>query len=143
MASKLVEYFNKQPRLGCLSTADRHGRVDAAHIGSIRLLDDKTATAGLGKNRTLSNLQENPYAVFLIMEPGSTPPQWRGLRVYLRMTACHTSGPELAEKRAEVAETIGAAAAEQMIYAALTLEVEAIRPLLDAGQGWETSLDAA
>jgi len=143
MSSKLVAYFNKQPRLGCLSTADRHGRVDAAYIGSIRLLDDKTATVGLGQNRTLTNLQENPYAVFLIMEPGPTPPQWRGLRVYLRMTACHTSGPKLAEKRAEIAEKIGAEAASQMIQAAVTLEVEAVRPLLDAGQGWEDGIDAA
>jgi hypothetical protein len=143
MSSKLVEYFNKQPRLGCLSTADRRGRVDSAYIGSIRLLDDKTATVGLGRNRTLANLQENPYAVFLIMEPGPTPPQWRGLRVYLRMTQCHTSGPRLEEKREEIAANIGAKAAEKMIQAAVTLEVEAIRPLLDAGQGWEDGIDAA
>lgn len=143
MASKLVEYFNKQPRLGCLSTADRRGRVDAATIGSIRLVDEKTATVGLGQNRTLANLRENPYAVFLIMEPGPTPPQWRGLRVYLKMTACHTSGPELEAKRSEVAEKIGADAAKKMIRAAVTLEVEAIRPLLDAGQGWEKGIDAA
>jgi len=143
MASKLVEYFNKQPRLGCLSTADRDGRVDAAHIGSIRLLDDKTATVGLGRNRTLANLQQNPHAVFLIMEPGPTPPQWRGLRVYLRMTECHASGPQLDAKREEIAERIGATAAEKMIQAAVTLEVEAVRPLLDAGQGWEDGIGAA
>jgi hypothetical protein len=42
----------------------------------------------MGNNRTLSNLKENPNAVFMIMEPGETPAQWMGVRVYLKMTDC-------------------------------------------------------
>ena len=37
------------------------------------MLDEKTIFMGCGKNRTFSYLQENPNAVFAIMEPGQTP----------------------------------------------------------------------
>ena len=57
MSGKLVEYFNKQPRLGSLSTASKEGKVNAATFGSIRMIDEKTATMGLGNNRTLAALR--------------------------------------------------------------------------------------
>ncbi len=34
MSSKLMEYFNKQPRLGTLSTASRDGKVNSAYFGN-------------------------------------------------------------------------------------------------------------
>jgi hypothetical protein len=140
MSQELAAFFNKQPRLGSLSTASRDGRVDAAYFGSIRMIDEKTVTMGLGQNRTLANLQENPRAVFLIMEPGPTAPEWKGVRVYLRLTECHTSGPKLDEKRAEIGEKIGLEAAKKMIQASALFEVEEVRPLMDMGQGWEKSI---
>ncbi|MBP8626472.1 MAG: pyridoxamine 5'-phosphate oxidase family protein, partial [Syntrophorhabdales bacterium] len=72
MSQRLMEYFNKQPRLGCLSTSNKEGRVNVAYFGSPRMIDEKTITMGLGKNRTFAYLQENPYGVFMIMEPGKT-----------------------------------------------------------------------
>ncbi|MBI5014719.1 MAG: pyridoxamine 5'-phosphate oxidase family protein [Deltaproteobacteria bacterium] len=140
MSQKLVAFFNKQPRLGSLSTAGKDGRVNAGTFGSIRMIDDKTATIALGKNRTFTNLQENPNAVFLIMEPGPTPPEWKGVRVYLKMTGCHTSGPELESRRAEVAKAVGEEMARKMIHASVTFEVQEVRPLLDMGQGWEKAI---
>ena len=70
MPSKLMRYFNRRPRLGTLSTANKHGIVNTAVFGSPRMIDEKTVVIGLGKNRTLDNLQETPNAVFMIMEPG-------------------------------------------------------------------------
>jgi hypothetical protein len=140
MSQKLVEYFNKQPRLGCLSTAAKDGSVNSAYFGSIRMIDEATVTIGLGRNRTLSNLQENPNAVFLIMEPGPTAPEWKGLRIYLEMTECYTSGPKLDEKRGEVAQRIGAETAKRMIQAAAYFRVTRIRPLMDMGQSWEKAI---
>ena len=32
MSEQLMEYFNKQPRLGTLSTADKNGKVDSTSI---------------------------------------------------------------------------------------------------------------
>ncbi len=140
MSSKLVEYFNRKPRIGSLSTAGKDGKVDAATFGSIRMIDEKTVTMGLGNNRTLANLRENPYACFFIMEAGRSAPEWKGVRVYLKMTECHTSGPELDEKRAEVGKMIGEEAAKKMIQAAVFFEVQELRPLMDMGQGWERGI---
>ena len=69
MASKLMEYFNKSPRIGTLSTADKAGKVDSAVFGSPRMTDEKTVVMVLRKNRMFNNLLENPNAVFMIMEP--------------------------------------------------------------------------
>jgi hypothetical protein len=139
MPKSLLEYFNKQPRLGVLSTADKDGRPNAAYFGSPRMVDEKTVAMGLGKNRTLSNLQQNPYAVFMIMEPGASIADWRGLRIYLKMTACETFGKKLDHMRDNIAKVAGEAAAKQ-IQAAVTFEVERIRPLADFGQSWESSI---
>jgi hypothetical protein len=48
MPSKLMEYFNKAPRIGTLSTADKSGNVDSAVFGSPRMTDEKTVVMGLG-----------------------------------------------------------------------------------------------
>lgn len=140
MSKELMAYFNKQPRLGTLSSADRNGKVDVAYFGSAQMVDDKTVVVGMGENRTLANLQENPNAVFMIMEPGDTPMQWRGVRVYLRMTDCQTSGTKLDEIRAKIARKVGAEIANKMIHAYVAFEITEIRPFADFGQSWMKSI---
>ena len=139
MSTKLMDYFNKQPRLGTLSTSGKDGKVNVAYFGSPRMVDEKTVFMGLGKNRTFMNLQENPHAVFMIMEPGKTISEWKGVRVYLKMKECQTSGEKLDQLKAQIAKVAGEAAAK-IIYAALIFEVIEIRPLADFGQGWEKSI---
>lgn len=139
MPGKLMDYFNRSPRIGTLSTASRKGDVDAAVFGSPRMVDEKTVVMGLGKDRSLQYLQENPHAVYLIMEPGKTLMEWKGLRVYLEMTSAVTSGPKLEDYKAQVAKAFGADAAN-MMHAAVTFTVTEVRPLVDMGQGWEKSI---
>ncbi len=139
MSAKLMEYFNKQPRLGSLSTSSKDGKVDAAIFGSPHMVDEKTVVMGTAKNRTLANLQENPHAVFLIMEPGSTLLEWKGVRVYLKVKDISTSGEMFDMIRTQAAKFVGEAAAK-MMYAAVTFDVEEVRPLIDFGQGWEKSI---
>lgn len=139
MAKNLMDYFNKAPRIGTLSTADKTGKVDSAVLGSPRMTDDRTVIAGLGKNRSLINLQQNPHAVFLVMEPGKTLADWKGVRVYLRAKSIATTGPALAAYKAEVAKIAGQQAAD-MMAAVVSFSVEEIRPLVDMGQGWEKSI---
>ena len=81
MASKLVEFFNRQPRIGALSTADKEGDVNAAVFGSPRLLDDRTMVMAIGDNRSFRNLQDNPLAVFLVVHPAESVADWKGVRV--------------------------------------------------------------
>jgi len=139
MPSKLMDYFNKSPRIGTLSTADKAGNVDSAIFGSPRMTDEKTVVMGLGKNRTLANLQQNPHAVYLIMESGATLMDWKGIRVYLKTKNIATSGPVLDNFKTQMAKVAGEEAAK-MIYAVVNFEVSEVRPLIDMGQGWEKSV---
>ena len=139
MPSKLMDYFNNSPRIGTLSTADKTGNVDSAVFGSPRMTDEKTVVMGLGKNRTLANLQQNPHAVYLIMDSGATLMDWKGIRVYLKTKKIATSGPVLDTFKAQMAKVAGEEAAK-MIYAVVNFEVTEIRPLIDMGQGWEKSV---
>ena len=139
MDGKLMEYFNKQPRLGCLSTSGKDGKVDVACFGSPRMVNEKTVVMALRKNRTVDNLQENPNAVFMIMQPAKTSAEWKGVRVYLKMKSCETSGETLEKMRAQTAKAVGEEAAKS-IYAAVTFEVGEVRPIVDTGQSWEKSI---
>ena len=139
MPISLMEYFNRAPRVGVLGTAGTDGQPDVAVFGSPRMTDEKTVVVGSGNNRTLSNLKKNPHAVYMIMEPGTTITDWKGIRVYLTMKSCATSGPVLDEYRSQVAKAVGEQAAA-MIQAVATFEVDEVRPLVDFGQGWERSI---
>ena len=139
MSEKLVEYFNKSPRIGTLSTANNEGKVNAAVFGTPWMNDEKTVVMGLGKNRTFANLQENPHAVFMVMEPGATAADWKGVRVYVQMIDCQTTGKRLEEAKTDVARRLGENAAK-IIHAAVTFEVQEVRPVADFGQGWEKSI---
>jgi hypothetical protein len=140
MTTKLMEYFNtNQARIGTLSTSNKAGQVDVAHFGTPQMIDENTIAMGLGQNRTLANLQDNPNAVFMIMEPGEAPPEWHGVRLYLTVTTCETSGELLDGIRTKVAEIAGEDAGK-MMHAAVTFEIKEIRPVADFGQGWEQLL---
>jgi hypothetical protein len=140
MPANLMEYFNKAPRLGTISTSSKDGRVDSAVFGSPHMVDEKTVVmATSATSRTLSNLKENPYAVFLIMEPAKEVFNWKGVRVYLKMKEYSTSGKMLEMIRSNIAKMVGEEAAKR-IQAAVTFEIYEVRPLIDFGQGWEKSI---
>lgn len=139
MSSKLVDYFHKQPRIGMISTSGKDGKVDVAVMGSPRMTDEKTVVLGSGTNRTLGNLQQNPYAVYMIIEPGNTIMDWKGIRVYMKLKDLETSGPSFDAYRKNLAEAVGEEAAA-MIHALATFEVIEVRPIVDMGQGWEQSI---
>lgn len=139
MAGKLMDYFNKQPRLGVFSTSSKDGKVDSAVYGSPQMIDDKTVTAALGQGRTFANLQENPNAAYIIMEPGAGILDWKGIRVYLRMKEYATSGTEFDTYKVQMARVVGEQAAN-MIKVLATFEITEVRPLIDFGQGWEKSI---
>ncbi|ABD41031.1 pyridoxamine 5'-phosphate oxidase-related, FMN-binding protein [Methanospirillum hungatei JF-1] len=139
MTTQLIEYFNKSPRIGVLSTADKSGHVDSGIFGSPRMTDEKTVIMGLSNNRTLANLQQNPHAVYLIIEPGTTITDWKGIRVYLVALQIATSGGDLDAFKSQIAEVIGKESADMMV-ALVTFEVTGVRPIVDMGQGWEQSI---
>ena len=139
MSGKLMEYFNKQPRLGVISTSSKDGKVDSAVYGSPQMIDEKTVTVAFAKGRTFANLEENPNAVFMIMEPGAGILDWKGIRVYLKMLEFSDSGPMLETYKSQIAKIVGEQAAG-MIAVLATFEVTEVRPLIDFGQGWEKAV---
>lgn len=139
MEGKLMEYFNKQPRMGCMSTSGKDKKVNVACFGSPRMIDDKTVVMAVRRNRTFKNLQENPNAVFMIMEPGKTSLEWKGVRVYLKMKGYETSGENLERARVQAAKAVGEEAA-RALYSVVTFDIEEVRPIIDTGQGWEKSI---
>lgn len=139
MSSDLIDYFNKSPRRGVLSTSSTDGKVNSAVFGSPQMIDEKTVIAATADNRTFANLQENPYALYTIMEPGDSITDWKGIRVYMKLKEYATSGELLDMIRNEAAKFVGEEGAK-MIYASLTFEVYEVRPLVDLGQGWEKSI---
>ena len=139
MSSKLIEFFNKQPRLGGLSTASKDGRPNIAYFLSPHMIDEKTVVMALGNNRTFANLLENPYAAFMILEPSKALSDWKGLRIYFKMKEYHTSGEKLDMMRAQVGQMAGEEPAKR-VHAAVTFEVQEVRPLVDFGQGWKQAI---
>jgi hypothetical protein len=137
--SQLMDYFNSSPRIGTLSTAGGDGKVDVGVFGSPRMIDEKTVIVGLGTNRTLANLRQNPNAVFMIVEPGQGLMDWKGIRVYMRIINLASEGPSLDAYRTEMARVVGDAAAN-MIHALATFEITEVRPIVDMGQPWDQSI---
>ena len=64
ISKEIMDIVNKPGRIGTLGTADTQGRPNVAYFGSPRLSEDGTIVMGLGSNRTLKNLEQNPNAVF-------------------------------------------------------------------------------
>lgn len=139
MTDKLMEYFNKQPRLGVISTSNKDGGVDCAVYGSPQMIDEKTVIVAFARGRTFANLNDNPHAVFMIIEPGEGLLDWKGVRVYLKMLEFFSSGPKLEAYKSQMARVVGEQAAG-MIAVLATFEVTEVRPLIDFGQGWEMSI---
>ncbi len=125
----VMEMFNKRPRIGTLSTANKNGDVNVAVFGSPQMIDENTVVMGIGNNRSYQNLQENPKAVFIVMEPGETLPDWNGCRVYMTAKVIEPEGPLYDEIKEKITQSAGEAAGK-MIQAAIKFEVDDVRGII-------------
>ncbi|MBW1918957.1 MAG: pyridoxamine 5'-phosphate oxidase family protein [Deltaproteobacteria bacterium] len=125
-----MDIFNKQPRIGALGTSNKLGDVNVAVFGSPRMVDENTVVMGIGENRSSRNLQRNPKAVFIVMEPGSTPAEWKGARIYLEAVDMETTGPFYEDIKRNIAKVAGQQAAEA-IHAAIRFKITEVRPIID------------
>jgi hypothetical protein len=127
---KLLEIFNRQPRIGTLSTANAQGDVNVAVFSSPQMIDENTVIMGIGQNRSFRNLRENPKAVFIVLEPGKTVVDWKGARVYLEALAIETGGGFYDQIRDNIAKAAGEQAA-RMVHAAIRFKITEVRPIVD------------
>ena len=130
ISEEIFQIVNKPGRIGVLSTADKQGQPNSAYFGSLRLMDNGTVALGLGNNRSLKNLEENPLAVLFCITEGPVGLQTPGVRLYLKLQDIQKSGPAYEAIKAAIAEHAGADAAK-MIVAAAAFEVTEVRKLVD------------
>jgi hypothetical protein len=130
---EVMELFNKRPRIGSLSTANRKGEVNVAVFGSPQMIDENTVIMGIGQNRSFGNLQENPKAVFIVVEPGETAMDWKGARVYLEAMEIETGGGFYEQIKENIAKSAGKGAAD-MIHAAVRFKITEVRPIVDTAR---------
>ena len=127
-----VDAVNKPGRMGVLATADAQGRPDVAYFGSPRLDLEGSLVMGLGNNRSLANLEANPFAVFLAVEKSPVVFTTPGWRLYLQVKDIQREGPVLDAVRQAIEAQAGPEAAN-MIKAGVVFEVGEVRPLVDMG----------
>ena len=127
---EVMKMFNRETRIGALATAGKNGDVNAAVFGSPRMIDEETVIMAIGENRTYKNLQENPKASFIVVEPGESPAQWKGVRLYLEVDSFERYGEVLDSFREKIRKVAGNTSANAIV-AAIRFKVTDIRPLID------------
>ena len=126
---EVMKMFNKQARIGALATANKDGEVNAAVFGSPRMIDEETVIMAIGDNRSFRNLQENPKASFIVMEPGDSPMAWNGARLYLEVDAFERYGKLLDSFRENIRKMAGSKSANAIV-AAIRFKITDVRPLI-------------
>jgi len=126
---EVMEIVNKPGRIGTLGTANKQGRPNVAYFGSPRLSEDGTIVMGLGSNRTLKNLEENPFAVFFCVAESPVTFTTPGYRLYLKAREIQKEGSIIDGVRKAIAEHAGPDAAK-MIAAGVVFDVTEVRPLI-------------
>jgi hypothetical protein len=127
---ELMALFNKHSRIGILATSNKLGDVNAAVFGSPQMIDENTVVMGIGQNRSFRNLQRNPKAVFIVVEPGESAADWRGARVYLEAAEMETGGDFFDQIKRNIAKAAGREAAD-MIHAAIRFKITQVRAIID------------
>lgn len=130
ISKEMYEIVNKPGRIAVLSTASKQGQPNSAYFGSLRLMEDGSVALGLGNNRSLKNLEENPLAVLFCVTESPVGFQTPGVRFYLKLKDIQKSGSVYEAVKAAIAEHAGTDAAK-MIVAAVAFEVTEIRKVVD------------
>ena len=129
ISKEIFKVVNKPGRVGVLSTTDKQGQPNAAYFGSLRLMEDGMVILGMGSNRSLKNLEENPLAVLFCVTESPVTFNTPGYRLYLKAKEIQKEGPLLDGVKKAIAEHAGEDAAK-MVVAGVAFEVTETRPLI-------------
>lgn len=132
ISTEILDVVNKPGRVGVLGTSDKEGQPNVAYFGSPRLMEDGTLVMGLGSNRSLQNLEENPLATFFAIAESPVTFTTPGYRLYLKAKEIQREGAILDGVRQAIAEHAGEEAAK-MVVAGVAFEVTDARPLVAMG----------
>ncbi|QOX80945.1 pyridoxamine 5'-phosphate oxidase family protein (plasmid) [Trichlorobacter lovleyi] len=129
---EILEIVNKPGRIGTLGTADKQGQPNVAYFGSPQLSEEGKIVMGLGNNKSLENLEENPFAVFFVADESPVTFTTPGYRLYLKTREIQKEGPIIDGVKKAISEVAGPDAAN-MIVAGVVFDVTDIRPLVAMG----------
>jgi hypothetical protein len=129
---QVMRMFNKTARIGALATSNKNGDVNVAVFGSPQMIDGETIIMAIGDNRSHQYLKENPKASFIVIEPGESPSEWKGARLYLEMESLEGYG-ELLDSLREKIRKMGGDQSANAIKAAVRFKIVDIRPLVAPG----------
>ena len=127
---EVMAFFNKRPRNCLICTTNGKKEVNVAVYGSPRMIDEDTVVLAVMNNRTYRNLQKNPKAAIIVVEPGEIKHDSKAVRVYLEVTAVETEGDLLNRFKEEIGARAGKEVADSL-QAALRLKITDVRPLID------------
>jgi hypothetical protein len=126
---QIMSMFNRTARIGALATSNKSGEVNVAVFGSPRMIDEDTVVMAIGNNRSYQYLQENPNASFIVIEPGSSPKEWKGIRLYLQMDSLERYGELVDSFRENIRKAAGDQSADAIV-AAIRFKITDVRPLI-------------
>lgn len=126
----IIETINQPGKIGVLATADAKGQPNLAYFGSARVLPEGDFVVALGDSRTLTNLEQNQNATYLVLKESPVSFTTQGWRLYLKVRMIHSDGELLGSIRKQIADKVGSEAAKA-IKAAILFDVTEIRPLVD------------
>jgi hypothetical protein len=127
---QVMEFFNERPRNCLLCTANKNGDVNVAVYGTPKMIDENTVVFAARDRRSFQNIQENPKAAIIVVEPGEIKNDSKGVRLYLGLTAIETEGQLLNNFKEGVASRAGQEAADAL-QAAMSFKITEVRPLID------------
>jgi hypothetical protein len=93
------------------------------------MIDEETVVMAIVDNRSFRYLEENPKAAFIVIEPGDSPAQWKGVRLYLELDSFERYGELLDSFRENIRKIAGDQSANAII-AALRFKITDVRPLI-------------
>ena len=124
----LKDYFDDTDGLGILSTADNLGNVDAAIYAAPHVMDTQTIAFIMRPRTSLSNVLQNPRAVYMYIEKG---PGYQGRRLYIEKTGQEDDPEKVNQLRRSSHGNAGDEAEAKLVY----FKVIHVRPLVgDKGQ---------
>ena len=126
----MFDIVNKPGRVGVLGTTNKAGQPNAAYFGSLNLTEDGTVLLGLGNNRSLANLRENPLAVLFCVTESPVTFGTAGCRLYLKVKEIQEAGGIYDVVRGAIAQHAGEEAAKTIV-AAVAFEITETRGLID------------
>lgn len=136
VTTELRDFFqNHHDKLLC--TTNKSGEPSISLMGTPRVVENGNIEFELSDDPsiTLNNILENKSVVFMVYEPATRARDYKGVRIYAKVTEVLREGEKLEKIRTKIREKFGNEKADELV-ATVTCEIKKLRPIVDRGQAW-------